>query len=230
MSRTGNNAWIDVGTIATDSHPLPPWVEGALGLLSLNVGEQVNFATDEPVVVRKYSVTASSSSGDNKDWRKRDDLAWCNAWACDDNVDEIRVWERFYPAGTHTLDTSYAFFSVFHAGGQDVSGKRSSRGAGVGVRGVAAAALVCNGFLILCFPRRQSRNHSQVVFFLVCSSCLSSYAHVSSIAGHVRLTIHFNYKYSRIDFFSTFVRLFILAGFLTSESPLLQHARVVQQE
>jgi len=49
-----DRGWNSFGYIATDADPLPSWSEGALGLLSVDVGT-VEFTTDEPVVVRLYN-------------------------------------------------------------------------------------------------------------------------------------------------------------------------------
>jgi hypothetical protein len=53
-------------------------------------------------------------------WRERFDLVWCNAWACAPNNDEnnmdsryYQVFERYFPAGTHALDTDDAAYQFF---------------------------------------------------------------------------------------------------------------------
>ena len=119
-----DRGWMTQGSIATDTKPLPSWAEGALGLLtvgrgSATVDNNVSFTSDAPVVVRMYNtkqdrdIDASpywyAISGMSS-WRRRDDL--CNAWACG-NSHYYNAWERYFPAGTHTLDTTYAAYQFF---------------------------------------------------------------------------------------------------------------------
>jgi hypothetical protein len=55
-------------------------------------------------------------------WRERFDLNWCSAWLCAPNNDEhnlksvvrsYEVFERYFPAGTHALDTDNAAYQFF---------------------------------------------------------------------------------------------------------------------
>ena len=120
-------AWLDTGYVATDATPLPSWSEGALGTLSVKVG-MIEFTTDEPVIVRMYNTVtidnvhyAWSNALDDLDlWRERFDLVWCNAWTCAPNKNEnnmhhrwYQVFERYFPAGTHDLDTDDAVYQFF---------------------------------------------------------------------------------------------------------------------
>ena len=113
---------------------MPSWSECALGLLSVDAGT-VEFTTDAPVVVRLYNT--NQNRGDcNKDgtwcnsdrlsniddmmlWRRRNDLAWCNAWKCGPSGEAGYlgsywvVWERYFPEGTHALDTTQAAYQFF---------------------------------------------------------------------------------------------------------------------
>jgi hypothetical protein len=112
---------------------LPSWSEGALGLLSVDAGT-VEFTTDAPVVVRLYNTNqnvgdcnygghCNSDRWNNIDdmmlWRRRDDLAWCNAWKCGPSGEAGYlgsywvVWERYFPEGTHALDTTQAAYQFF---------------------------------------------------------------------------------------------------------------------
>ena len=126
--------WSSFGYIATDAVPLPSWSEGALGLLSVDAGT-VEFTTDAPVVVRLYNTnqnrgdcnrdgnSCNSDRWSNIDymmlWRRRDDLAWCNAWKCGPSGEASLVgsywvvWERYFPEGTHALDTTQALYQFF---------------------------------------------------------------------------------------------------------------------
>jgi predicted metal-binding protein len=129
-----DRGWNSFGYIATDADPLPSWSEGALGLLSMDVGT-VEFTTDEPVVVRLYN-TKQNVQDRNRDnghyntdrwnyiddmmlWRRRNDLAWCNAWKCAPRNEAHIVgsywvvWERYFPEGTHALDTTQAAYQFF---------------------------------------------------------------------------------------------------------------------
>jgi predicted metal-binding protein len=129
-----DRGWNSFGYIATDADPLPSWSEGALGLLSMDVGT-VEFTTDEPVVVRLYN-TKQNVQDHNRDnghyntdrwnniddmrlWRRRNDLAWCNAWKCAPRNEAHIVgsywvvWERYFPEGTHALDTTQAAYQFF---------------------------------------------------------------------------------------------------------------------
>jgi hypothetical protein len=116
------------GFVATDAYPLPSWSEGALGLLSVSVGT-VTFTTDAPVIVRMFNTNWNwVSYFDNRYtgiitehelWRTRFDLAWCNAWDCGpDNQGGYLgsywlAWERYFPEGTHTLDTANTAYQFF---------------------------------------------------------------------------------------------------------------------
>jgi hypothetical protein len=107
---------------------LPSWSENALGTLSVNVG-MIEFTTNASVIVRMYNTrkiiideqVAWSNALDDLDlWRERFDLVWCNAWACAPNNDEnnmdsryYQVFERYFPAGTHALDTDDAAYQFF---------------------------------------------------------------------------------------------------------------------
>jgi hypothetical protein len=128
--------WSSFGYIATDAVPLPSWSEGALGLLSVDAGT-VEFTTDAPVVVRLYNTKQNvgdcnidgghcrdpadrwSNIDDMMLWRRRDDLAWCNAWKCGPRGEASKVgsywvvWERYFPEGTHALDTTQAAYQFF---------------------------------------------------------------------------------------------------------------------
>ena len=117
-------AWRDTGYVATDAIPLPSWSEGALGTLSVNVG-MIEFTADAPVIVRmhntvKIDVNWLGALDDLDLWRERFDLVWCNAWRCAPNNHEnylnthwYRVYERYFPAGTHALDTDDAAYQFF---------------------------------------------------------------------------------------------------------------------
>ena len=128
-----DRGWNSFGIIATDADPLPSWSEGALGLLSVDAGT-VEFTTDEPVVVRLYNTDQNvgdrnedsyyypdrwTNIDDMKLWRRRNDLAWCNAWQCAPRNEAHRVgtywvvWERYFPEGTHALDTTEAAYQFF---------------------------------------------------------------------------------------------------------------------
>ena len=128
-----DRGWNSFGYIATDADPLPSWSEGALGLLSVDAGT-VEFTTDEPVVVRLYNTDQNvddrnednshypdrwTNIDDMKLWRRRNDLAWCNAWQCAPRNEAHRVgtywvvWERYFPEGTHALDTTEAAYQFF---------------------------------------------------------------------------------------------------------------------
>ena len=113
---------------------MPSWSEGALGLLSVDVGT-VEFTTDAPVVVRLYNTKQNVGDcnrdngycnsdrwpniDDMKLWRRRNDLAWCNAWSCAARGEASLVgsywvvWERYFPEGTHALDTTEAAYQFF---------------------------------------------------------------------------------------------------------------------
>ena len=126
--RTLDGRYYGSGFVATDAYPLPSWSEGALGLLSVSVGT-ITFTTDAPVIVRMFNTNRGLSWNDgnfggiineNELWRVRFDLAWCNAWDCGPDNQESYVgsywlaWERYFPEGTHTLDTTnmaYQFFT-----------------------------------------------------------------------------------------------------------------------
>ena len=119
-------AWRDTGYVATDADPLPSWSENALGTLSVNVG-MIEFTTDAPVIVRMYNTVRNdvnwlNARDDLELWRERFDLNWCNAWLCAPNNDEnnlkshtrrYEVFERYFPAGTHALDTDNAAYQFF---------------------------------------------------------------------------------------------------------------------
>ena len=128
-----HRGWNSFGIIATDADPLPSWSEGALGLLSVDAGT-VEFTTDEPVVVRLYNTDQNvddrnehpshhpdrwTNIDDMKLWRRRNDLAWCNAWSCATRGEASLVgsywvvWERYFPEGTHALDTTLAVYQFF---------------------------------------------------------------------------------------------------------------------
>ena len=97
LSQWKNDTTIGSLPVSSGVHVLPSWSEGALGLLSVDAGT-VEFTTDAPVVVRLYN-TKQNRDDCNQDgghcqgdrwnniddmmlWRRRDDLAWCNAWKC----------------------------------------------------------------------------------------------------------------------------------------------------
>jgi hypothetical protein len=113
-----DRGWMTQGSIATDTNPLPYWAEGALGLLTVGRGyttvdDDVEFTADAPVVVRVYNTRDNrdwTPLPDMSSWRKRVDLEWCNAWL---HCSYSNVWERYFPAGTHTLDTTYAAYQFF---------------------------------------------------------------------------------------------------------------------
>ena len=94
----------------------------------------VHFTTDEPVVVRLYNTDQNvgdrnedyyyypdrwTNIDDMKLWRRRNDLAWCNAWQCAprNEANKVKsywvVWERYFPEGTHALDTTEAAYQFF---------------------------------------------------------------------------------------------------------------------
>jgi hypothetical protein len=113
-----DRGWMTQGSIATDTNPLPYWAEGALGLLTVGRGyttvdDDVEFTADAPVVVRLYNTRDNrywTPRPDMSSWRMRVDLEWCNAWL---HCSYSNVWERYFPAGTHTLDTTYAAYQFF---------------------------------------------------------------------------------------------------------------------
>ena len=118
---TTERGWWNEGAIATDTKPLPSWADGALGLLTVgrgytSVDDDVSFTSDAPVVVRVYNTRENrywDGLPDMALWRRRSDLEWCNAWECGSRPQYYNVWERFYPAGTHTLDTTYSLYQFF---------------------------------------------------------------------------------------------------------------------
>jgi hypothetical protein len=131
LSRWNNDSTIDttIGTlnVSSDLNPLPSWSEGALGLLSVDAGP-VQFTTDKPVVVRLYNTQLNLYDDDSHPWksiddmmlwRRRNDLAWCNAWQCAPSNQAQYVgsywvvWERYFPKGTHALDTTMAAYQFF---------------------------------------------------------------------------------------------------------------------
>jgi hypothetical protein len=122
-----DRGWNSFGYIATDADPLPSWSELALGLLSVDV-DTVEFTTDKPVVVRLYNTQLNLYDDDSHPWksiddmmlwRRRNDLAWCNAWQCAPSNQAQYVgsywvvWERYFPKGTHALDTTMAAYQFF---------------------------------------------------------------------------------------------------------------------
>ena len=134
LSQWNNDSAVGTLSVSSDLNPLPSWSEGALGLLSVDVGT-VEFTTDAPVVVRLYN-TKQNVGDCNRDngycnsdrwpniddmslWRRRNDLAWCNAWSCAARGEANRVgtywvvWERYFPEGTHALDTTLAVYQFF---------------------------------------------------------------------------------------------------------------------
>ena len=92
----------------------------------MNVG-MIQFTTDAPVIVRMYNTVKIDVNWlpalDDLDlWRERFDLVWCSAWLCAPNNDEnnlkstarrYEVFERYFPAGTHALDTDDAAYQFF---------------------------------------------------------------------------------------------------------------------
>ena len=118
----GWRAWRDEGYVATDAIPLPSWSEGALGTLSVshNVAE-IEFTADAPVVVRMYNTPPYDTYWANAHpelslWRERPDLAWCFAWMCTDQPQDVakyRAYERYFPAGTYALNTRWAAYQFF---------------------------------------------------------------------------------------------------------------------
>ena len=134
LSQWNNDSTVGTLSVSSDLNPLPSWSEGALGLLSVDVGT-VEFTTDEPVVVRLYN-TKQNVDDCNRDgghcnsdrwpniddmslWRRRNELAWCNAWSCAARGEASLVgsywvvWERYFPEGTHALDTTQAAYQFF---------------------------------------------------------------------------------------------------------------------
>ena len=125
--RTLDGRYYGSGFVATDAYPLPSWSEGALGLLSVSVGT-ITFTTDAPVIVRMFNTNRGLSWNDgnfggiineNELWRVRFDLAWCNAWDCGPDNQGANVgnywlaFERYFPQGTHTLDTTNTAYQFF---------------------------------------------------------------------------------------------------------------------
>ena len=120
--------YIGSGFVATDAYPLPSWSEGVLGLLSVSVGT-VTFTTDAPVIVRMFNTDRSIGYAGITSywpaitgyelWRMRLDLAWCNAWDCGPDNQGANVgnywlaFERYFPQGTHTLDTTNTAYQFF---------------------------------------------------------------------------------------------------------------------